>query len=129
MNTATVIDSLEKCLHGMCNQCPYNDGIRCHELLEDAIEILKGKEPRVMAWKEVQSAECPMWIEEKGGAVSAVLGAPDSTPPSIKRVGWVTFDGTLFWTHQYGKTWRCWTEKPDAEQRKNTPWDERSAGE
>lgn len=135
-----VIMGLECCLANGYN-CPYESTdeeidkvTSCTTyLMKDALALLKAQEPRVMTLEELAGAQkTPVWRETKRahkdlyngwmlahdiqrgqGITGTRLGM---TEPN-GRVGWYKLD-------DYGKTWRCWTDRPTYEQMKETKWDE-----
>jgi len=123
-----VIEGIETCLNEKaCVKCPYcspdvehNCG-RC--LFEDALELLKAQQPRVMTLEEANDADV-CWAEGRDGW--------DATPP--RRVSlWNRYEVRLYRfaskeyvslkPNEYGKTWRCWTARPTDEQREAVEWE------
>lgn len=106
-----VIQWLEACSTGCEEGCPYEyDGlvskVECKaDLMRDALELLKGQEPRVLTWEEAEKAEV-CWLEQRGYEPYATDDA-DTWNPEV-----------------YGKVYRCWSLKPTDEQRKEIKWDD-----
>lgn len=122
-----------------CENCPYYDeedaddlpfGVcNIQDMLNDALELLKEQEPRVMTWNEIlRSSEIespPVWLEDndkihvvpalvigslltlQNGAITFILRG--------KRIGANKSD--------YGTRWRAWTSRPSPEQMRDTPWE------
>ena len=100
------------------------------EAAEDAVELLKAQEPRVMTLDELRQLEHTdhiVWIEANGDPESFDGYAEVTT-------NFVTKDIELFVpgnevefipdNKNYGKTWRCWSSKPTDKQREAVPWQE-----
>lgn len=121
----------------ICEACPYADEARgtCEDmsgLLNDAYEMLKAQEPRVMTLEDLAGAQkTPVWRETKrahkdlyNGWVLAydiqrgqgITWMRQGMAEPNGRVGWYKLD-------DYGKTWRCWTARPTLEQREAAKWD------
>ena len=104
-----------------------DDGIALH----DAVAILKAQEPRVMTLEELAAArKTPVWRETKrahkdlyNGWMLAydiqrgqgITGTRQGMTEPNGRIGWYKLD-------DYGKTWRCWTARPDEKTMEVTPW-------
>lgn len=104
-----VIKGLELCDIGsdkMCyeSDCPYYQNGCTERLKEDALELLRGWEPRVLTLEEAKKAEV-CWLEQRGYEPYATDDA-DTWNPEI-----------------YGKAYRCWSAKPTDEQRKAEKWE------
>lgn len=141
-----VIKGLECCRRGFCFFCPYNDGIdenvECKQKwADDALELLKAQEPRVMTLEEVCAAvqknatlftECEkenQWVTEGMAHFSdlALFNDPKYDECKITFIRH-TYDGTQKneWyvrLKNYNKTWRCWTSRPTDEQREAVKWE------
>lgn len=124
-----VIKGLECCRNGFCFACPYNDGVDgnvdCKQRwADDALELLKEQEPRVLTLDEIKEGE-PYWLgagkEFVTRPVICVHREDDAQKPYIMFVwefgefGWLSED--------YGKTWRVWSAKPTDEERGKVAWD------
>lgn len=142
-----VIKGLECCLpmttrNGFadCKNCPYDRKITfeggicecCHELMSDALELVKAQEPRLMTLEEVKVSEGKdMYLEMYNYPGSATY----ITAATLDGVGskGVSFYHSVFDFAAYNKCpygWRCWSgSKPNLEQMNNTPWEERNNGE
>lgn len=130
---------LECCAIGAeCDHCPYSqmnegkgDYTGCHQLHWDALELLKEKQPRLMALAEVEKSKGKdVFVEVRYvpsencdfPAYHAVFASTiDKEQP--------TYDHIWFYKHinekeQYGKRWRCWTARPTEEQCKAEPWED-----
>lgn len=141
-NVNEVIKGLECCLPmttkdgwGDCKNCPYDrpvtleDGICkcCHELMSDALALLKLQRPRLMTFEQVRAAyENPMWFESKGTFRGQkgfwVLSKGVSPSFHIRLIPAFGADDTELSMSVYGSVWRCWTSKPTLEQMEATPW-------
>jgi len=125
-----VIKGLECCnMPNNHDDCPYNGAahynICTHQLLTDAIALLKEQEPRVMTLEEVKAAKgSDMYLEMRGYED----GNEYMTAATLDGVGTrgVNFYHSVFDFESYGKAtifgWRCWTARPTDEQREGTPW-------
>lgn len=131
---AKVIQALRRCIYDpdpgqtnkefiSCSECAYQHGCT-HDLMRDALELLKEQEPRVMTLKELQDIETPwnrntppyLWVEDRSARKS-------------RWMSWgfmhdlVRLPGTMG-VQNYGSAWRVWTLQPSPEQVMNTPWEE-----
>lgn len=137
-----IIKGLECCEKKVCifkdteKECPYWE--LCGEyvsefedcttaLAKDALALLKVQEPRVMTLGDLRDI----------GSVWEL-----NTPPYL----WMEINPSYRWTRgfwvawreiydmidglhptydadNYGKTWRCWTSRPDEKRREETPWE------
>lgn len=106
--------------------CPYL--LRCfaddkeimEELVRDALALL---EPRVLTLEEVEKSEVGFLEWKDDDVISALITDiyADDT------VGVITPDEDgEYWLQasDYGKTWRCWSERVTDEQRKVVKWDD-----
>ena len=128
-----VIKGLECCaLTGLCHDkgCPYIDNETCvDDLCNDALALIQ---PRVMTLEDVENTIkelAPLWVE-----LHPIIN--DSEGGSAWRMGWTysefgkpkkymmeNYISRLTLTEPtYGKTWRCWTSRPDEKVRAETPW-------
>jgi len=123
-----VIKGIKHCIGDDCNgdkwsECEYSGHGCIDALLEDAIALLKAREPRVMTIEEV-TEDCPdvVWFDDRHFVrVFAAL------PKNENYHGWVKFtcrNGYERHDHidGYGKEWRCWTSRPTDAQREKEPW-------
>ena len=99
--------------YGMCDDCPYTTGkMVCNlgTLHQDALELLKAQEPRVLTLDEYKvralTQRCdklPVWIEWRDGGY-----------------GWAipqrAYEG-------YGTRWRAWTDRTTDAQREAVKWE------
>ena len=121
-----VIKGLECCLANEHNSCPYestDEGIdkvtSCTTyLMQDALDLLKAQQPRVMTLEEA-CRDIEIWYESINSAsgygdlcYDANTDLAIYTPHGIKGVK----------EYDYGKTWRCWTSRPDEKVKGETPW-------
>ena len=118
-----ILDELKKC---------YLGGIV--DALDFAIEAVKEQEPRVMAWHDVIGAaiECkPLYIEVKDSEDkepgddrwAMVTQYKDSITNGMIRAMSSYVTSEILFKEWYGKTWRCWTSRPDEKRRDETPWE------
>ena len=124
-----VTKGLQRCISdpnefGDCNsaECPYK-GVNCFtDLMEDALELLKAQEPRVMTLEEATGdGEC--WFEHKNGA----CGYADCymcTGVQAAEIDRIMKAPEYLTLKTYSKTWRCWTSRPTDEQREKVKWDD-----
>lgn len=121
-----VIKGLECCSRTTaepnCEECPYNKNkMDCdNDMMHDAIALLKAQEPRVMTLEEALGGdEC--WIEARdGGCGYCDCCADMGDTVLIYRVKCAK--PVITSCRLYGKTWRCWTSRPDEKRREETPW-------
>lgn len=119
-----VIKGLERCIVDVydepCN-CPYDgDGGCINSLICDALALLKAQEPRVMKVGEVRKwvnsdrvTREPVAIEIRGGMCAWIIDDEVRELPGEENLS----------SDLYGKTWRCWTSRPDDATREGTPWE------
>ena len=96
-----------------------------------AIEALKAQQPRLLTFEEVKDHYfVPI---SKADIVRYNDYAEDIKPLYFEfpnndgfEVHWRGYDKVSAylreWIKDYGRTWRCWTDKPTDEQRKAEPW-------
>lgn len=123
-----------------CIQCPYAAVVDvgrypCMRLLaNDALELIKAQEPRVLTLEEVRDKQIkatPVWKETKSRNkklyVGWVLAYEVQTGQGITGdcLGMAEPSGRMVWYElgDYGKTWRCWSAKPTEEERKAVKWE------
>lgn len=129
---------LEKVIKGLecCNMpnnhddCPYNGAahynICTHQLLTDAIALLKEQEPRVLTLEEVTGGgECYVEYRNGGCGYCDCYFSDDAEKINIYRPLKIDYYAD---PDCYNKTWRCWTARPTEEQREATPWGEAAEG-
>jgi len=112
-----------------CIQCPYAAVVDvgrypCMRLLaNDALELIKAQEPRVLTLEEVKAFDWDYcYLEEErlpGKEYRSVCG-----DYVLTCITWpcVTSMRIQHGDESYGKKWRCWSAKPTDEQREATPW-------
>ena len=128
-----VIKGLECCLEvTKCDVCPYSNGhgLWCgnnNELLEDALELLKAQEPRVMTLEEVKqhnNQDGCVWFEQPTYNADAAFVIQDEECTEIISpyiLGEPINHG--YWSNSdYNVTWRCWTSSPKKDQMEVIPW-------
>ena len=130
------IKGFEKCLDKETDcyrediGCPYEDecwlsgkNLPTRPLMEDAFELLKEKQPRVMKLEDVKAFEWDYcYLEEErlpGKEYRSVCG-----DYALTCITWPCIASMRIQhgDNSYGKKWRCWTAKPTEEQRKAVPW-------
>ena len=125
-----VFKGLTCCRNGFCFACPYNDGVEnnveCKQKwADDALELLKEQEPRVMTLEEIKEGEpyrLGVGKEFVTLPVICIHREDDAQKPYITFV-WKC--GTFSWmSEDYGKIWRCWSAKPTDEQREAVAWND-----
>lgn len=103
--------------------------------LDDALELLKAQEPRVLTVEEVRDKQIkatPVWKETKSRNkalyVGWVLAYEVQTGQGITGdcLGMAEPSGRMVWYKlgDYGKTWRCWSAKPSDAERKAVAWND-----
>ena len=107
-NREKVIDCFQAALrmkneHGFC--------ILPFETVEDALELLKAQEPRVLTFEEVLNTDHDVFCEFRYG-----MEVSRHSSEIVKR--WA-IDAKC----KYGQTWRCWTSRPTDEQREAVKWE------
>ena len=130
------IKGFEKCLDKKTNcfcediGCPYADecwlsdkNLPTRPLMEDAFELLKEKQPRLLTLEEVKQAEV-VWCEwgcAEGYVVCMLFDKidPDGDYRLIESNG----GGLYYSSSEYNESWRCWSARPTDEQMKATEWD------
>ena len=129
-----VIEALKRCIYDpdpgqltkeylSCSECPYCHGCT-HDLMRDALALLKEQEPHVMTLEELQTIETPwnrntppyLWLEDRFGQNSHWMCWRD-----IHSVV-SSSEGTV-WKQNYGSMRRVWTLQPTPEQMRETPWE------
>lgn len=132
-----VIKGLECCSEmsgDECQKCPYSSeclGVNCPvgmpHLANDALELLKEQESRVLTLSEINKNSF-VWYENK--KCLRLFPALVVDCQCITRhkfiVEDVFFDVGTYMPEDvhYGKSWRCWNYKPTDEQRKAVKWDD-----
>lgn len=138
---------LEKVLHGLdsCStdcgvpnicgltECPYmGNGPACvHMLANDALALLIAQQPHVMTLEEIwdRGDDEPLFLEYTLPTKSVLRPAifqPDNSDDGggdgymCVVSAWCA--SGFYNRKEYGKTWRCWTSRPDEKTRSETPW-------
>lgn len=98
---------------------------KIHELQTKVHELQTVQTARVVTLEEIKDGES-YWLsagkEFVTQPVICVHREDDARKPYITFV-WQF--GTFSWdSEDYGKRWRCWTQRPTDEQMKDTKWDE-----
>ena len=152
-----VIEALRICRESLgtknCRKCPYmrgRDGTgTCYpidaeengvhlcwqDLVDDAIALLKEREPRVMTLDEVLTADDFVWAEiytpsKWSWCAIYVKIIPVVSNDEIVRIEEDCGTGWTKSKSDYGKRgfldggWRCWTARPTEEQMRDTKWEE-----
>lgn len=123
----TVIKALEYCAVGTndCFGCPLTS--KCKGVINAAmVAALKYIKPRVLTIEEVLDPDYfdPVRLEVpdlQGTPWVSVHGFPDEGIVRLRRLYADPEDAPIA---EYGKTWRCWSGRPTAEQRKKVKWDD-----
>lgn len=91
--------------------------------VDDAINLLKEQEPRVMTLEEVHEMAWDYCYLEEEVIKDKVLQI-FTGKYRIKCITWPSIASCVlgFGDDAYGKRWRCWTSRPTDEQRGATPW-------
>ena len=130
INSEKVIKGLECCISDRCHTCSYDINIDCpgfeptpKTLLQDALELLKAQEARVMTVDEMNqlSNGDTVWVELSDGRLLPTM-VEDGT---LMRWGytWRICD-EAFCAHEEGEcAARVWTSRPTDEQREAVKWD------
>ena len=116
-----------------CENLPAHT-LKAKLVIDDAIALLKAQEPRVMIWWEVIGAaiKCkPLYIEVKDSEDkepgddrwAMVTQYKDSITNGMIRAMSSYVTSEVLFAEDYGKSWRCWTSRPDEKRRAETPWE------
>lgn len=123
-----VIKGLTCCRNGFCFACPYNDGVYgnvdCKQKwADDALELLKEQEPRVLTLDDIAAwvRQKPMGREPIYVEVKDLLGTWGAW--MVDEIASYLPETDLS-SELYGKTWRVWSAKPTEEQRKEAGWND-----
>lgn len=133
-----VIKALEACHQpGIpeCEKCPYADNEkgtcdRLEPLLNDALDLLKAQEPRIMMLDELRQLEHTdhiIWMEANGDPESFDGYAEVTTNFVTKDIEFFVPGNEVEFipdNKNYGKSWRCWSSRPTDEQRGAVKWDD-----
>lgn len=102
------------------------------DTVNDALELLKAQEPRVMTLAELWHMEHrPVCLERKNSLLyitepSIVLKTERCYIPSLGDSYILMRENKIhdkYWACDYNKTWRCWSCRPTDEQRKAVKWE------
>lgn len=106
--------------------CPYVDEPDCRfSIMQDAFNLLKEQEPRVMKLEDVKAFGWDYcYLEEErlpGKEYRTVCG-----DYALTCITWpcVASMRIQHGDNNYGKKWRCWTAKPTDKQRQAVKWNE-----
>lgn len=119
--------------HHMCVKegeiCPYFSCEDCFQrLMDDALELLKAQQPRLMELEELtRSNRRPVWIEvmEDDGTGAWCTCAIWKNEMIVNEF-LITIYGSAdsyFQKDDYGKFWRCWTACPSEAQMEAVKWE------
>ena len=98
------------------------------DALDFAIESVKAQEPRVMTLEEVLKSEDedePILYEYIDSLVITWRMGWKLRTESKREIQHILEnrrERAIVWESEYGKTWRCWTSRPDQATREVTPW-------
>lgn len=128
-----VLDAFRNCItEPKCKDCPWTE---CETIGNGPIEIprdlalavmreLVAQEPRVMTLAEVKMLDSDYYYLESmrspGKELREIVGAYGLTCVTWPSITWAR---QTMGDSGYGKTWRCWTQRPTEEQRRATPWE------
>lgn len=91
--------------------------------VKEAIDLLKADAPRVLTLEELMGFDGAFLIEYNKSLVSL---NPTWATFHFMDEKWVFLYKDVVIAHysveQYGRTWRCWSRRPDREQMEATPW-------
>ena len=102
------------------------DFVNSHDkqIIEGALALLKAQEPRVMTLEEVKMLDSDYYYLESmrspGKELREILGAYGLTCVTWPSITWAR---QTMGDSGYGKTWRCWTSRPDDATRKVEKWE------
>lgn len=97
------------------------------EAAEDAAELLKAQEPRVLTLEEFEDAlDTIVWVDRPqimNSSSEFALLVSYSRKHEKTDLWFIDDDEITNWCYSdYGKTWRCWTSRPTDKQREAAPW-------
>ena len=100
-----------------------NNTLVPQEIVLEIIALLKAQEPRVMTLEEVKMLDSDYYYLESmrspGKELREIVGAYGLTCVTWPSITWAR---QTMGDSGYGKTWRCWTSRPDQATREATPW-------
>lgn len=129
--------------HRRCGECPYNPHAISNEpcangLKYNALALIRQQQARIAELEAAQTARV-MTLEEIPLFDGAIYMDEYPNPVCLKmlycyEVGRGTYghgytfvdsdgDKIFFPAKEFGKKWRCWTQRPTDEQRKATKWE------
>ena len=125
------------CKYKNCLNCDYRHDIdhlqwacQVDGIIEDALELLKAQEPRVMTLEDLmrsQEDEVPVWFESRGtwhgrkGFWIFVYDINIEKNVMQYNAAHMCSNGYLG-MREYNRVWRCLTSRPSDTQRSETPW-------
>ena len=120
-----VVKGLQHCFNTKCEGCPYFKKPSCLDRLKnDALELLKEREPRVIDISEIYTAKkLDVWFEDKSENIVHPLMLIETEMTNKSQTAFF-YPMLVRPIKAYGKTWRCWTARPTDEQRKAVKWNE-----
>lgn len=139
-----VINGLEHCLEGVVGcqtRCPYKRDFACRsELARDALALIREQQKQLKAQQPSLIQLCDLlddakavfevlWLERRDGNISphrVYSNGPDSPYVHIMCFGGSTY---ALPKNAYLKEWRCWSQKPTADQMDQTAWEAGTDGE
>lgn len=93
------------------------------KVMREAIKLLKADAPRVLTLEELMGFDGMFLIEYNPDNLNQ---APDWASFFYMDNRWVYLFKERLINHyskeQYGRTWRCWSRRPDRKQMEATPW-------
>jgi hypothetical protein len=99
----------------------YNDAL---DMAIEALKALKAQEARVMTLEEVNALDWDYcYLEQErlpGKEYRGMLGKYIMTCVTWPSITAAKISQGM---DNYGKTWRCWTSRPDEKRRRKTPWE------
>lgn len=104
------------------------------DALDFAIEAVKAQKPRVMTLEDLRAIydtnEEHIWPYDTPPYLYFETRPNQEAPSSWhgwlawREIKWMLEDGYFHCNRDdYGKTWRCWTSRPDEKRRAETPWE------
>ena len=123
-----VIYSLERCackLSDACVDCAYHESAPAcwQSFKQDALALLKEREPRVIDISEIYTAKkLDVWFEDKGDNIVHPLMLIETEMTNKSQTAFF-YPMMVRPIKAYGKTWRCWTARPTDEQRQAVKWE------
>lgn len=100
------------------------DDVKCQDC-----ELQEVQEPCIIPRDEIQSnTGAPVWFESRNGRVYTGWALAYDIQRGLgitgERLGVTQPSGHVMWIKldDYGRTWRCWTSRPDEKMRAETPW-------